>query len=166
MPGRRTVHQNIGFANSNSDVTQAPVGGIVLPFKASGTLNVGDAVYFTANADEVTKSTTQANYVTFAGFVVGGTRNGMEAVAADLVPGAAIATLQAAQNGETVLVQITGVGIAISGAIIAPGQRVLAEGAGTAGRIVAGTTAGLMLGHTVSNATAANQWQKVYIALR
>ncbi len=166
MPGKRTVHQFISFIPSNSETVNAPIGGIVTQFKAAQTLNVGDAVYATTVAGQVDKNVTQANYVTFVGFVVGGRRTFGEVVTQDLVNGAAIATIQAAQVGEEVLVQTSGVAIAIASALIAAGARVLAEGAGTAGRIVAGTTAGLVLGVTVDATTGANQWQKVLIGLR
>jgi hypothetical protein len=116
-------------------------GGIFQLFTAgASTFNYGDVVYFSA-ASTVLKSATVANYVDFAGVVVGG----------DLTQDQQLLT---EPSTGTALVQIYGIAPVILSGSLTLG-RVMAD-SGTAGRVANGTTAGQILGTLLVTGTVGN----------
>ncbi len=102
--------------SQENDAGNGQVGGKVVKLLAAGTLLIGDVVYLSA-ADTVAKSTTQANYATYLGVVVGGYSydvNGCVTTDADDVG------VTAALVGEWVIVQVDGIArVKSDGAILA-----------------------------------------------
>lgn len=145
-----------------SDVDFDSLGGAVFLTRAGAALNLGDVVY-RSTATRVNKSTTQTNYAGFCGVVVGGKSLVEEAVGHEyhLSSGAIVA---AAAANDWVLVQFNGIAYVKSGAGITAGTNFsLMADTGTAGRVIAGTTAGQMIGTALETAGAANVWIKMLI---
>lgn len=139
------------------DRIPAGVGGVVEYFTAGGSLNTGDVVFFSA-VDTVNKSTTQANYVGFAGVVVGG-----QLTNDNLTTAVGIA---AATTGQRVLVQVTGIANVVAGGTVTAGTNFsVIPDTGTAGRVIAGTTAGQVVGKTITTGSAAGT-MKILISHR
>ena len=126
------------------------LGGQCQIFTPAVALNYGDVVYFSA-VDTVTKSTTVANYVAFAGVVVGGdlTYNAI------LQTKPATGTVQVASASGTVLVQVYGIADVITAATDAAGSRVMADPT-TAGRVIAGVVAGQVVGTLIRTGVVGN----------
>lgn len=141
-----------GQGNPVSALSVGNPGGDIRIYTASGTLLVGDVVYFSA-ANTVAKSATQADYIKFAGVVVGGeSLQDFIAQNTDLQL-AGGSQLTAALTGKRVIVQITGEARVIGGAVIAAGTAVTVD-TGTAGRVLdTGATAGQIIGTIVTAAT-------------
>jgi hypothetical protein len=131
-----TVFHSIRFVQPDDQ----ELGGICFVFTSAVAINYGDVVYFSA-ANTVTKSTTVANYVSFAGVAVGGdlTYNAI------LQTKPTTGTVQVASASGTVLVQVCGIADVITAATDAAGARVMADPT-TAGRVIAGVVAGQMVG--------------------
>lgn len=118
-------------------------GGLVVRAKAAAALNVGDAVFLSADGT-VNKSTTAGNHLLAPGIVIGGRQFGRQAIQRVNDVGA----VAAAAANEEVYVCIHGLCYAVSGAAITIGQSVKSD-TGTAGRVIAGTVStdhGKMLG--------------------
>ena len=143
---------------SRQDKLPGAVGGIVELFTAAAALNTGDAVFFSA-ANTVNKSGTQANYAGFVGIVVGGALTKDNIIDRPGVP--------AAGAGQSVFVQIFGIANVVSGGAITVGTNfsVIPDTA-TPGRVIAGTTAGQVVGKPMSSATGAGQTIKILISHR
>src|SRR5690606_17057358 len=93
--------------------------GIIIPMLAGAALVIGDAVFVSA-ANTVNKSGTAANYLGFAGIVVGGTKTGGSAfIGSDAIG------KPAAASGEVVLVQISGSAWVLASAVVAAGAYVI-----------------------------------------
>lgn len=147
------------------DVTPCP-GGEVYNCVAdtSQTLNIGDTVYFSSGATtptmKVSKSATAANYARLiAGVVVGGANTYGNILSND----ADLGTL-AATAGQGVIVQYTGIVKVLSDAAIAAIGTVIPGGT-TAGRVLAGTTAGSIIGTALNTSGAAAAVTYVRLAL-
>lgn len=141
-----TVFNSVRYFDNDG----AEAGGQCQLFTPAAALNFGDVVYFSA-ANTVTKAATAANYVSFAGVVVGGDLTGNEILLTKPTTG----TVQVASASGTVLVQVNGVAHVITIGTDAAGSRVMASGV-TAGNVVAGTTAGQMLGTLIDTGVAGN----------
>lgn len=141
-----TVFSSVRYKDNND----LEVGGPCQIFTPAAALNYGDVVYFSA-ANTVTKAATAANYVSFAGVVVGGDLTGNERLLTKPTSG----TVAVASASGSVLVQIGGVAEVITIGTDAAGSRVMASGV-TAGYVVAGTTAGQMLGTLIDTGVAGN----------
>lgn len=149
------------------DGTTDTVGGIILPFKASVQLLVGDIVHQSNSADyEVTKTTTTAEHLRRVGVVVGGTRTYGEILQEDSNIGSTVA----AEAGEEVLVCVLGKakvkcdgGIARGGKF-APSTTTagLARVASVTTEAVAGDT-GKIVGQMVEEATAGSQIRLAFV---
>lgn len=147
MPGTHGPNRfgAITFADIDSGVG---LGGNCVTFinGAGANLLLGDIVYVSTAADgSVTKATTVANYVTYAGVVVGGQRTGGAYVSDSAQYGVTVA----AASLEEVLVQYDGIAYVVADAAVARGVR-LQQGAVTAGRVddpayVAGQSVGISL---------------------
>jgi len=150
---------NLEFViNEDQDETYAAIGGDVERYVAGASLNVGDVVYFSAAAGVVNKSTTIANYQTFAGVVVGGRQTGGRALTMQNAVG-----VLAANVNELVLVMVRGKMWVVSGAAITAPANVSADST-TAGRVLdgAGAVAGQIVGtvlQTVAGAAATTLMQ-------
>lgn len=129
------------------------VGGIVAPFVPAVDLSYGDAVFLAAG-QTVNKSTTPADYVAFMGFVVGGdVENYMNADFRDVTP---TNTKVATAVTGVAFVQISGIVWAVADAAIATNGGVRLIGSAiVAGRVASGTTAGQMLGTSITSAAGA-----------
>lgn len=120
------------LASVDQDETAWPIGYSILQGQAGTgqTLNVGDAV-FIDSAGNLSKSNTAANYLTFAGIVVGGqsvpTSN-------SVAFGSNTLGTLCATAGQWVFVAYLGIVWALSDAAIVVGTRV-GQGATTAGRV-------------------------------
>jgi hypothetical protein len=135
------------------------VGGQVKVFTGSGTLLVGDVVYFSA-ANTVAKVAVTATYVSFAGVVVGGRSTRMQALLHSDDLGAT-----AALTGEEVLVQVDGIAnVTISAAVVITNS--LVASAATAGRVTPGTTANQVLGTPITTGTTNGDKIKMIIRHR
>jgi hypothetical protein len=143
---------------TRQDKAPGAIGGIVELFTAAAALNTGDAVFFSA-ANTVNKSVTQANYAGFVGIVVGGALTNDNMVDRPGVP--------AANANQRVFVQVFGIANVVAGGAITVGTNfsVIPDTA-TAGRVIAGTTAGQIVGKPLSSATAAGQTIKILISHR
>lgn len=144
---RATSFNWLTFNQPRQDRTSASVGGVVEIFTAAASLNTGDCVFLSA-ANTVNKSTTAANYAGFIGVVVGGqlTNNNITSNVGVAAAGA----------NQSVMVQISGIANVVAGGTVTPGTNFsVVPDAATAGRVIAGTTAGQVLGTTVSAGTAA-----------
>lgn len=130
-----------------ADRDSGPVGGILRQYTAGAALLVGDAV-FLSGANTVNKSTTASNYVGFVGFVESGD-------ALDMNSGFAVGTAAAA-SGQIVLVREVGIARGIAGVagFTAGTDFNAVPSAATAGRVIAGTTAGQRLGVVLTTAIA------------
>lgn len=125
-------------------------GGIAQLFSAgAASFNFGDVVYVSA-ADTILKSATVADYVAFAGVVIGGDLTNDEALVTIPTTG----TVQVASSGKTALVQISGIAPVILSGSLTLG-RVIPD-TGTAGRVANGTTAGQILGTLIRTGTVGN----------
>lgn len=161
--GRITSHDWLNLRGTSDENTSNATGGIVHQFTASTTtLLVGDAV-FLAGVGIVNKSATQANYLGFVGFVVGGQSN-------DFRRNDAVGTI-AATSGQAVMVQISGVARAIVGAsgFTAGTNFVVNPSDATAGRVIpagtidATTIAGRALGVALTTQATAGSEVKVLV---
>lgn len=145
---RATSFPYITHSQSRQDRVPGGLGGIVEVFTAGAALNTGDIVFFSA-ADTVNKSTTQANYVGFAGVVVGGalTNNNITNTVG----------VAAAGTGQRVLVQISGIANVVAGGTVTVGTNFsVIPDTSTAGRVIAGTTAGQVVGKTITTGSSGN----------
>lgn len=97
------------------DMSQPSYGGDVILATAGATLLIGDVVYWSL-LNTVNKSSTAADYVAFAGVVVGGANMDMFITADDAVNAVGDA---AAEVGELVWVQINGIAPVVSAAALA-----------------------------------------------
>lgn len=125
-----TAFSWLNARGASDELANNAVGGIVHRFAAGGTLFVGDAVRISA-ANTVNKSATVGDYASFVGFVVGGQAN-------DFRADDAVGTT-AANSGQAVMVQISGIARAIVGAtgFTAGATNVaVAPSAATAGRVI------------------------------
>lgn len=134
------------FLEVNNNGNQA--GGIIQPFTAAVALNVGDAVWISADMT-VNKSVVAADHAKALGVVVGGSRSSPlyqaagQAVNIDSIepvydPIAIAAGFVAAGAGETVLVCMLGLCYVICDAAIVAGLR-LSPSLTIAGRVKAST---------------------------
>lgn len=142
-----------GDPNSYLSPASAPGGDLAI-YTASGTLLVGDVVYFSAD-NTVAKAAVTANYVAFAGVVVGG--ESMQDYVAQDSELTSATQLTAALNGKRVIVQISGHARVIGGVTCAAGVAVTGS-AITAGRVTTAlATAGQIIGTmVVGNAVGTN----------
>lgn len=124
-------------------------GGDCAIYTASGTLLVGDVVYFSGN-NTVAKTNVAATYAAFAGVVVGGESLNDFIASDEQLASATQAT--AATNGKRVIVQYTGDAHVIGGVTCAAGVAVAAS-AVTAGRV---TTVGVAAGQTLGTMVVGN----------
>lgn len=132
-------------------VTEA-YGGQIKTFLAGASLNIGDVVFYSA-ANTVSKSATTANYVGFVGVVVGGDSYDIDGrISYDTLVLASPVT--AATTGQKVQVQIDGIAEVRTDGAVTLGTSVICTGA-NAGRVIAGTTAGQMLGTALATVGAA-----------
>lgn len=147
---RATSFPFITHAKSREDKTAGGTGGIVDVFTSGSALNTGDCVYLSA-ANTVSKSLTAANYAGFIGVVVGGRSTNMNII--DNKTGVAATSA----SGQEVIVQLSGVATVVAGGTVTAGTHfsVMPDAAGTAGRVVAGTTAGQILGTALTTGSAA-----------
>lgn len=162
------VPTNHGFIElDEADKGYSLPGGIVKRFKASGALNIGDAVLLSA-ADTVTKTTTTTNHKNRMGIVVGGTATGMR-----VMQGSTLIGLAAAADTQDVLVCISGICYGIAdGTTVALGDK-LRLGTGTAGRLLDGTDTtdlaagitGLIVGTALETQGTAGGAVKVLVSL-
>ena len=144
--------------------SRTDIGSVTAPFTVadSTTLLIGDFVYIAATG--VTKSATAGNYTgTRIGIVVGGDSfnagNGKDQV----IFNSALIGSTAGTAGQRVWVAIGGAAWAIAnGTLNTIGTRVIAGG--TSGRVAAGTTAGGVIGITLT--TAANAADPVKILIQ
>lgn len=135
------------FNNRRGDKAPAEVGGVVEIFLAGGSLSTGDIVFFSA-ANTVNKSATVADYAAMAGVVVGGQRTNDRIISS---VGVAAATV-----GQRVLVQVSGIATVVAGGTVTVGTHLtVIPDTGTAGRVAAGTTAGSIIGKTITSGAAA-----------
>lgn len=135
---------------------RSSTGGRVIRFKANATtLLVGDPVFFSA-ADTVDKSGTTANYIRFAGIVVGGNGTRYQ-VAHDT----SMVGMTAALAGEDVLVQIDGIAWVVANIAVAITDNVIVST--TAGKVTPGTTANQIIGTPVTTAAVLNDKFKLLI---
>lgn len=124
-----------GLQTANIDATALAEGYFVVGIQAAAATLFGDAVYIDANG-EAAKATTNANYLNFLGFAVGGANFNN-----NVLFGAANIGIEVAGADEFLLVAIPGsicYGI-VGGATTTRGARVTADGA-TAGRVRAQAT--------------------------
>lgn len=128
IPGRRTRYEVFG----GSELNELVPGGEVIQFTASGTLLVGDLVYFSA-ASTVAKSNNTANHTKIAGVVVGGQSTDGAIIDEETYVG-----ITAATDGQTVLVLVRGLAYVKGAAAIAAGLPLVADTT-TAGRVKAAT---------------------------
>jgi hypothetical protein len=143
---------------ARQDKTPAPIGGIVELFTAGAALLTGDAVFLSAPAT-VNKSGTQTNYAGFVGIVVGGALTNDNIVDRTGVP--------AANTGQRVHVQIFGIANAVAGGAITAGTTfTVIPDTATAGRVIAGTTAGQILGKALTTTTLAGQNVRILLSHR
>jgi len=135
---------------------RSSTGGRVIRFKANATtLLVGDPVFFAA-ADTVDKSGTTANYIRFAGVVVGGNGTRYQ-VAHD----SSMVGMTAALAGEDVLVQIDGIVWVVANTAIAITDNIIMST--TSGKVTPGVTANQILGTPVTTAAVLNDKLKMLI---
>lgn len=147
-----TVFSYLECRPDGDDANVCVVGGKVARFTSGAALNVGDVVYLSA-ANTVNKSTTSANYAGFVGVVVGGYSTGMR-----IPPETNVASIAATSgSGQDVLVQIDGIAwVVAEGTITAGTNFSVICTATTAGRVIAGTTAGQMLGTALTTGSSGN----------
>jgi len=150
---RATAFSFITHSKPREDKTSGGVGGVVEVFTSGAALNTGDCVYLSA-ANTVNKSLTAANYAGFIGVVVGGRSTQM-----NIITKTGFAATSA--SGQEVLVQVSGIATVVAGGTItaATNFSVMPDAAGTAGRVVAGTTAGQMLGTALTTGSSGNEMQ-------
>lgn len=137
-------------------------GGVIMPFAAAAALNVGEAVWLSADYT-VNKSTVATDHQKVIGVVVGGVRAGPLGAAGGNIdsaepiydPVAIAAGLLAANAGEQVLVCMFGECYVITDAAIAAGVRICPSTT-TAGRVRAGTDPVVAAGATAVTSSAAN----------
>lgn len=155
---RATSFSWLTFNRTRRDKVSGEVGGITENFTAAAALNTGDCVFLSA-VNTVNKSVTQANYVGFIGVVVGGALTNDNIVDRVGVP--------AANTGQRVIVQIAGTATVVAGAAVTAGTNfsVIPDTA-TAGRVIAGTTAGQVLGKALTTTTGAGQNLNILISHR
>jgi hypothetical protein len=152
-----TAFSWLTFAMPRADKSPAAVGGITEIFTAGAALNTGDVVYISA-ADTVNKSTTQANYVGFAGVVVGGQLTNDNITAS--------VGVAAANTGQRVIVQVAGIATVVAGGTVTVGTNFsVIPDTTTAGRVIAGTTAGQVVGKTLTTGASAGT-MKILISHR
>ncbi len=146
----------ITLSKPREDSSPAGLGGVIERFTAGATLLTGDVVFISA-VNTVNKSGTAANYAALAGVVVGG-----QATVGNVVetPGVTAATV-----GQSVLVQVSGVANVVAGGTVTVGTHLSVIGDSTAGRVIAGTTAGVIIGTPISNGAAAGT-MKILISQR
>lgn len=123
-----TSHNSLRVRSSDATSDILAVGGEVNAFTAAGTLLIGDCVYVSA-ANTVAKSATVGDYVTFAGYVVGGAATYGHVATLSTEVGQTAALVN-----QTVLVQNTGKVWGVADAAITVATKVC-QGASTAGRV-------------------------------
>lgn len=139
-----TVFTYIECRPDGDDANANVVGGRVIRTTAAGALNTGDSVLFSA-ASKVNKSATAADLAGFAGVVVGGKLT-KGRVPSDL----SVVSAATDADGDEVLVQIDGICYAMAGGTVTPGTHFSVIGDSTAGRVIAGTTAGVRVGTPIT----------------
>jgi len=142
--GRWTGLSWLKFARGREDMTAYEPGGtVILASAAAAVINSGDLVFLSATG--FNKSATQANYVGFKGVAVGGKLTDNQAVFGTGRP------LTTGVVGESLLVQVDGIAIVVAGGAITVGTHfTVIPDTGTAGRVIAGTTAGQVVGNTIT----------------
>ena len=134
------------FADREGRATAAR-GGVTIIMTAEAALTTGDVCFASATPNQVNKSATSANYASFVGVVVGGTLTNMRPMYDT--------GIAAAGAGQQVLVQISGVALMkAEGTITIGTHRSVISTASTAGKVIAGTTQGLMLGTPLTDASS------------
>lgn len=142
-----------------ADVAAEYVGGQVIRALAGAALLIGDVVYWSA-ANTVNKSATTAAYAAFAGVVVGGANTFFQCIDNDADLG-----ITAADTGEEVLVQISGIAWVLAAAATAAGATVGVVT--TSGRVDDSTaTAGAYVGTSITAAINAADPILIQIAHR
>ena len=137
------------YARTREDQTAYETGGEVFIAKAAAVvLNTGDVIYMSATG--VNKSTTAANYVGLVGVVVGGKLTDNDVVYGTGKP------CTTGTAGESVLVQYSGIAKVVAGGTVTVGTNfAVVPDTSTAGRVIAGTTAGQMIGTVLTAGSAA-----------
>jgi len=129
-------------------------GGIVLPFVGAAVLNIGDAVYISADLT-VNKSTVATDHQKRVGIVVGGDLTGMEAGTALAQWGTRPANSLTAGVGPNVLVLFLGVSYVVCDAAIGAGVGI-APSTTVAGRVRPATALAVAAGAVAVTSVAAN----------
>ena len=140
-----THHTYTEYRRSGKDVENGSVGGNTKRYIAGGALNVGDIVLLTA-ADTVNKSATAADLAAFAGVVVSG-----DLLSGQIPDDTSVASVNAASSGGYAIVQYNGIAYALAGGTVTIGTHLSVIGDTTAGRVIAGTTAGIIVGTPVES---------------
>lgn len=147
--GNWTGFSYIKFARTREDITPNETGGLCyIADAAAVVLNSGDVVYQSATG--ANKSATAANYVGLLGIVVGGKLTNMKIVYGTGQP------CTTGVAGEDVIIQYSGIAKVVAGGIVTLGTNfAVVPDTGTAGRVIAGTTAGQIIGTVLSTGAAA-----------
>lgn len=116
----------------SNDLNALGPSGDVIQLTASGTLKIGDVVYYSA-ASTVAKSATGSNHDKIAGVVIGG-----QSTYDSIIDDSALVGTTAATDGQRVLVLLHGIAYVVVAAAIAAGVAIVADTA-TAGRVKAAT---------------------------
>jgi hypothetical protein len=147
-------------ARTREDQTAYEIGGACFLGTAAATvLNSGDVVFQSATGFD--KSATQANYVGLKCVVVGGKLTDNDVVYGTGKP------CTTGVAGESVLLQCSGWAWVVAGGTVTPGTHfTVIPDTGTAGRVIAGTTAGQVIGATGNVAGAAAGDMKIFLSPR
>lgn len=149
MQGLASCFEFVRFAQNRNNRGVASPGGLIYVFTAAATLLTGDVVYISA-ANTVAKSATAANLAGFAGVVVGGRATGYRPITESGRTG-----ITAALVGQEVFVQRSGIVRVVADGVVTVGTTFSVIGATTSGRVIAGITAGLMVGVPIGSAAGA-----------
>ena len=158
--GQPTQFQNISFGFG--DGLRDNVGGSTVAMLAGLALNLGEVVFISGTAETVSKSVTATEYAKYVGVVVGGNLTGMHAISHNPP---ATGTIACAAINQPVLIQISGIAWFLADAIIASGNE-LVPSTTTAGRVIAGTTAGQRLGTVIAGPSAVGNLVRGFIYRR
>jgi hypothetical protein len=146
---------NTAWRGSGIQYGRARLGGDVIRLKAAAALKAGQVVYLSADFT-VNISATLTDHDEAVGIVVGGENTNMQV----LEDPSAYNSFTVADANEDVLVQISGVAYVITDAAIAVGLKVIPDTV-TAGRVKAGTTAGLIVGKLLEASTGVADIAKI-----